>query len=129
MTSKAGLLPLPFTGGFYLSRSKPLSSQRCINWYPNYSDSNTLSPENLFHCSGLRELTTTGSGINRGMFVMNNQLFAVNGQALFRIDRITNPDLTISYTPVNLGVIEGTARVRSASSRNQLAIVVPGGKS
>lgn len=126
MTSKAGLLPLPFTGGFYLSRSKPLSSQRCINWYPNYSDSNALNPENLFHCSGLRELTTTGSGINRGMFVMNNKLFSVNGDRLYRIDRVVNPDLTVSYSTVDLGEIEGTDRVQMDASRTQLAIVVPG---
>jgi hypothetical protein len=129
MTSKAGLLPLPFAGGFYLSRSKPFSSQRCINWYPNYSGSNTLNPENLFHCSGLREVTNTGAGICRGMLVMNNRLYTVNGNGLYRINRVVNPDLTVTYTPQYLGFIAGVDRVQMDASRNQLAIVVPGLKS
>jgi len=129
MTSKAGLLPLPFTGGFYLSRSKPLSSQRCINWYPNYSDSNALSPENLFHCSGLRQVTTAGTGVNRGMQVMDGKLYVVNGQRLYRIDRVVNPDLTYSYLSVDIGEIPGSGRVQMDASRTQLAIVVPGLKS
>jgi len=129
MTSKAGLIPLPFTGGFYLSRSKPLSSQRCINWYPNYSDSNALNPENLFHCSGLRQVAQTGGGICRGMMTMQGVLFSVNGNGLYRINSVVNPDLTITYAPQYLGAIEGYGRVQMDASRNQLAIVVPGGKS
>ena len=48
-----GGFPLPFTNGFYLSRSKPLSSQRCINWYPNDSEVPTVSDSNLYPTPGL----------------------------------------------------------------------------
>lgn len=128
MTSKAGLIPIPFTGGFYKSRSRQYSQQRCVNWYPNFAKSGALSPDNLYHCSGLRQIATAGelNGVNRGAKALNGRPHFVNGNELFRVDRVVNPDLTVSYESILLGDIEGSGRVQMDTLGNQLCIVVPG---
>lgn len=130
MTSGVGLVPIPFTGGFYKSRSRQFSSQRCINWYPNFAKSGALNPDNLYHCSGLRQIATAGelNGINRGAKILNGRPHFVNGNELFRIDRVVNPDLSVSYESFWLGYIEGSGRVQMDTLGNQLCIVIPGEK-
>lgn len=128
MTSSAGLIPIPFTGGFYKSRSRQFSSQRCINWYPNFAKAGALNPDNLYPCSGLRQISLAGEqdGINRGAKLLNGRPHFVNGTELFRIDRVVNPDLSVTYESFNLGYIQGSGRVQMDTLGNQLCIVVPG---
>jgi hypothetical protein len=126
LTSRIGLIPIPFTDGFYKTRSRPFASQRCINWYPNYPTSGALNEVKLYPCSGLRQLAEAGTGINRGGWKMNNRPYFVNGNELYRIDRIVNTDLTISYEEVLIGSIAGTGRVIMDDLQDELCIVVPG---
>lgn len=126
MTSKAGLIPIPFNSGFYQTRSKQFASQRLINWYVNYPDSGALNEYNLYHCPGLVQVATGGAGINRGSHVMNGRPYFVNGGFLYRLNRNINPDQSVSFGVTLLGNIAGTSRVQMASIANQLCIVVPG---
>lgn len=128
MTSKIGLIPVPFTTGFYQSRSPQLAHQRLINWYPNAPQSAALNPENLYHCSGIQQAAIAGedNGINRGGKSLNGRPHFVNGNFLYRLDRVVNPDLSVSYESFNLGFIDGIGRVQMDTVGNQLCIVVPG---
>lgn len=126
MTSRAGLIPIPFNSGFYQSRSKQFASQRLINWYVNYPESTAINDYNLYHSPGLVQRAIAGGDVNRGAHVMNGKPYFVNGQRLYRLDRVVNPDLTTSYQPVDLGKIEGSSRVQMAAIAGQLCIVVPG---
>jgi hypothetical protein len=112
-----GGTPLPFTNGFYLSRSKPLSAQRCINWYPNVAETAAVSESNLYPTPGLVDILDNLDGIGRGLHLLNGVLYAVAGQKLYRIDE--------SLLSTEIGAIDGTNRVIMASDANQLVIVVP----
>lgn len=120
-----GRIELPFTAGFYQSRSRALSSQRCVNWYPNIVEAQALSDETLFPTPGAEQVAT-GGGINRGSFLMNRRPYFVNGSTLYRMDRQVSPDLEESYSLTALGEIAGSGRVRMAATARELAIVVPG---
>lgn len=126
MTSKAGLIPIPFTSGFYQSRSRQLANQRLINWYPSSVQSGALNEVALYHCSGIQQAADTLGGINRGGYTLNQKPYFVCGNSLYRLDRVVNVDLSVSYSAVNIGAIAGTGRVQMAASGNQLCIVVPG---
>ena len=129
MPKSNGRIDLPFTNGFYQSRSLPLSAQRCVNWYTNVSETQTLSRENLFGTPGIR-LIDAGQMLepNRGSHVMSEVPFFVNGNTLYRLNRAVNPDLSETFAIDSLGTIEGSGRVSMADNGLQLCIVVPGGK-
>lgn len=126
MTSKVGLLPLPFTGGFYRTRSKPLSSQGLVNWYVNVLESGGLNEDNLYATAGLTQAVAAAGGINRGAWVMNDIPYFVNGNTLYKMSRVVGVGGAISYTSTSLGTIAGSGRVAMDNVKLQLCIVVPG---
>jgi len=124
-------IDLPFTNGFYQSRSLGLSAQQCINYRANISPVGALSAESLYQTEGIKGIIDSpGSVTCRGSHTMNSIPYEVSGNTLYRIDRTVNPDLTEVYTRVNLGTIEGSGRVIMASiwssTGYEMAIVVPG---
>lgn len=121
-------IPIPIANGFYVSDSPVISAQQCINMYPNIVQAPALSQETLFGTAGSTQITTTGVIVqqNRGSHKMNDIPYFVNGDALYRVDRVsTNPDV---FTNTSLGTIEGVGRVSMATNGTQLFIMVPGGK-
>lgn len=126
MTSKVGTLPIPFTGGYYNTRSQPLSAQRLINWYVNVLDSGGLNPESLYATPGLKQIVDSVGGINRGSFLMNRKAYFVNGQFLYRLDRDIDASGNSTYSAFSLGFIGGYGDVLMAAVKKQLCIVVPG---
>jgi hypothetical protein len=122
---KSGRAQLPFTNGFYQSRSRPLSDQQCVNWYPQEQTNPALSPSSLFATPGIQELITDLDGVGRGAHVWNNVLYVVCGSKLYRIDRTVNPEETDTLTPVEIGTILGNVDVIMVSIKAQLCILVP----
>ena len=120
---------LPFTNGFYQSRALPLSAQRCVNWYTNVSEVQTLSGENLFGTPGI-SLIDSGETLepNRGSHNMAGAPYFVNGNTLYRLNRVLDGLGNESFNVEALGTIEGSGRVSMADNGLQLCIVVPGGK-
>ncbi len=118
---------LPFTNGFYVSRSKPISAQQCSNLYVQVVDSG-IAPEAIFGTPGLAQLTTTGGRkhVNRGSHVMGSTPYFVQGGWLYRLDR-TVVGITESWAYTLLGNISGTGRVSIADNGTQMMILVPGG--
>lgn len=128
MARKSPPIELPFSNGFYFSRSRPLSSQRCVNWYPQDNQIPSLSQSGLYGTPGIKSVLDELDGTGRGAFVFNNILYAVAGQKLYRINRIVNPDGTDTITNTVIGDILGDVDVIMDATRLQLAIVVPGGQ-
>lgn len=128
MTSPVGLIPIPFAGGFYKTRSKPLSSQSCVNWYLNFLGvtSKGLNDYNLYATPGLRQIIAAIGGINRGACIMNQKPYFVNGNNLYRMDRAVDSAGNVTYSTALIGVIPGTGRVIMDSVKLQLCILVPG---
>lgn len=124
-------IEIPFTNGSYQSRSRPFSSQRCVNYRPNIAPAPALSAECLYQTEGIElVLSSLLNAPCRGAHTMNSKPYFVIGDRLYRIDRTVNPDLTEIFTPVNLGVIAGSGQVMMDSGWSgtgyELAIVSPG---
>jgi len=122
---------LPFTFGFFQSRSPQLAAMQCINYRPNISTVGALSQENLYQTEGVSEVIAGSGGVScRGIHRMNSIAYIVLGTKLYRIDRVVNPDKTKTYSRTELGDIEGSGRVSMASiwsgTGYELAIVVKG---
>ena len=121
--------PLPIANGFYVSDSRPLSDQECVNWYVNIPQAPALATETLFGTPGSTELSPTVATreVNRGADVLETLPYFVNGNVLYRED-LTTVSGVETFTPTPLGAIEGTGRVWMAHNDTQLCVLVPGGK-
>lgn len=76
-------VPVQVTGASYQSRSRPLSSQRTINWYPQASQQ-TKEPFVLLPFAGLLN-KGNAVGVDRGFHRMAEILYQVKGASLFEI--------------------------------------------
>lgn len=109
-------IPVQVTGPSYQSRSRPLSSQQTVNWYPQYSD---LAKDKFvllpFH--GLKYLSNN-TGADRGFHRMDEVLYQVKGSNLYEISS--------DGTHTSRGAVSGTARCIMADDGVNMFIVVPG---
>ncbi|PHS61785.1 MAG: hypothetical protein COB09_17105 [Thalassobium sp.] len=121
---------LPLTGGFYVSRSLPISAQECTNLYVHINQGGGLADESLWGTPGSNQLATTGTNqqVNRGSHNKGGIPYFVNGDMLYRLNRTVDAQSVESFTTTSLGTIEGDGRVSMADNGNQLCILVPGGK-
>lgn len=122
---------LPITGGFYVSRSLPISAQECSNLYVHINEGGGLAPESLYGTPGLNQLATSGSfdRANRGSHVMAGIAYFVNGENLYRLTRTISATDVESFALDSIGVIPGSGRVSMADNGTQLEIVVAGSPS
>lgn len=121
---------LPITGGFYVNRSRPISTQECKNFYVHINQGGGLAKESLTGTPGLNQLSTSGTDqqANRGSHVLNDVAYFVNGDALYRLTRTISGTGAESFAMDGLGTIEGSGRVSMADNGTQLCILVPSGK-
>lgn len=112
-------IPLPIPLGFYQSESKPLSSQRCINWVPTIPEAESLNNRALIQPSGVTQFAASGFGACRGAWVMDGIPYFVLGDTLV--------SLSENGAVTEIGAITGSARVSMADNGEFLVIVVPGG--
>ena len=120
-------IPLNIGNGFYVSESLPISSQLCQNLYPNYAETDSISPAQLFPTPGLIERANTGAtDINRGGNIMDGISYFVNGPTLYSFNQTFDAFGNPAYSTTNLGTIAGSGIVSIANNGTQLCIVVPG---
>ncbi len=119
---------IPLANGFYVSESKPISNQECINLYPVTQQVKSLNQDNLIGTPGINSLTSTGliEQVNRGSIVKNDIPYFINGTSLYRVDK-TIVDEEEVFSTTDLGTIEGTERLSLASNGTQIMILIPGG--
>lgn len=123
-------IPLSITTGFYVSESLPISGQRCVNWYVNFPQADTVTDGNLFATPGLNQLATVSSiDSTRGAHEMAGLPYFVIGTSLIRLNRTFDVFGAEVFSTTNLGTIEGTGPVSMDDNGTQLVIVAPGGKS
>lgn len=120
-------ITLPISNGFYVSESLPLSNQRCVNFYPNLPQSDTVTQDNLFPTPGVVEAASVSTtDVVRGSHEMDGKPYFVIGGTLYRLDfSVVSGDEV--FTPVSMGTIAGVERVWMADNGTQLCIVVPPG--
>ena len=115
--------PIPIANGFYVSDSAPISAQRCVNWYPNVPQTETITTANLFNTPGLNEILSVSNIKScRGAHVMNDIPYFVIGQNLYRLNRTFDADNNEVFSTDDLGTIEGVERVTMADNGTQMCI-------
>ena len=121
---------IPLANGFYVSESKPISNQECVNLYPVTQQVKSLNKDNLLGTPGLNGLTSTGliEEVNRGSIVKNGIPYFINGTTLYNVIKTTDSEGAESFVSNALGIVAGTARVSLATNGKQLFILVPGEK-
>ncbi len=123
-------IELPTTGGFYVSRSRPISNQECVNFYVHVNQGGGLVEESLYGTPGITQLATSGieTEKNRGAHVKEGIPYFVNGTTLYRLNRTVSGAGVETFDVTSLGTVEGEKRVSMADNGTQLCILVPGGK-
>lgn len=99
----------------YLHRSRPLSSQRLINCYVEEPPAQAKTSAAVVQSYGIRAYQTIGSGYLRGGIEVNDVLYVVAGQTLYRIPR--------TGTAIPIGTIPGTAYVDMAGDETHIMCV------
>lgn len=112
MTFKA--VPLNIIGGNHKSKSKPLSSQQTINLIPVFNDSGR-EKFTLFSFPGQKLLKSETGNLDRGQHVMNNVLYRVLDNKLYKVDSL--------YNHTDLGAINGVNRCLFTDDGQNLIIV------
>ena len=109
-------IPFPFIGGAYLSRSRKLGAQRCVNFYLAKHENGQLA---LFGTPGLRKLATlTGGGI-RGMHVpTSGNAIVVCGPYVYRV--------AADWSAVKVGTIDNLGTPVSIDDDGTTAVLVTG---
>ena len=110
------LVPLNIAGPSYLDRSRPLSSQRTVNFYhelnPSGKDKYVIKS-----FPGQKAFGSVGGGIERGSHVCNGILFRIKDNRLYEVSS--------DGTHTDRGVIIGDDRCTFADDGENLFIVVP----
>lgn len=121
---------LPITGGYYISRSLPISAQECKNLYVHINQGGGLAEESLYGTPGANQLATSGdvTETNRGAHVKDDLPYFVNGNTLYVLNRTLDALSVEQFSFAALGTIEGEGRVSMADNGTQLCVLVPGGK-
>ena len=111
-------MKLPLVGPTYQSKSLPFDAQRCVNLYPEISESQTsVEPAMLVRTPGLVQLVEAGGGPIRGMIATTegDRLFAVSGGVLYEVDS--------SGAATNRGSVSaGTEAVSMATNGTEIFI-------
>jgi len=102
-----------FLGQAYQSRSPILASQTAINIYPESSEDNSDQVGAFYGTPGLQAFFT-GTGSVRGMRIAGGALYAVIGNALYRVSG--------ANSGANLGAIPGTLPVSMTDNGSQIAV-------
>lgn len=117
---------LPIDTGYYTSTSKPVADQILDNWYLDYPETQTVTPAQWLPTAGIKELFNTGDGeFNRGAIVVDGVPYFVNGQKLYKMNRVVEPDGDEVITMDLIGTIAGEVMVSIATNGSQIIIVVP----
>jgi len=108
-------VPLDLVGESYPSRSKQISSQTCVNLYPEINDG-VRTPAALYCWPGLTSFATSAED-DRGLYVFNNELYQVAGQSLLKI--------ASDGTVTTIGTVQGFERCVFADDGQNLVIASP----
>ncbi len=109
---------VPFVGGSNQSRSRPISSQRSINLYPEVTPEGKQQAALLSWPGNLLWKQGAAATSCRGMYAWAGNLYKVTGTTLYKYDTDANE--------TSIGTIYGTARCEFTSDANRLVIVTAG---
>lgn len=108
----------PFLGGTYVSRSKDLADNRCVNLFPELVETKEGKAVGAFYgCPGYYLLSTIGSGPIRGAYrASTGVLYVVSGNGLYSVSATWQATLVGTFA-------SSTGPVKMVDNGNQLLIV------
>ncbi len=79
---------LDFVAQSYQSHSRPLNAARCVNFFAEVEeqDAKSKAPVGVWGAPGIAPFVDLGQGPVKALNVMNSQLYAVAGNALFKVN-------------------------------------------
>ena len=77
-------IPLNFAGASYTTRSRDVSMQSTVNWYPEVIGDQVV----LYPTPGVTLLTSLGFGPHRGSIVFKDNAYFVSGDTLYKMDSL-----------------------------------------
>lgn len=113
-------MKLPFIGQAYENRAIQVSSQKCVNWYPEIESDNSRNVITLQSVSGSREFVSVSSSPDnaiRGMVfaIFDSRLYFVAGNTLYASNSAGDVE--------SIGNVDGSGLVSIAENSNsQIAI-------
>lgn len=116
MTQFQQAIPINITGGSYESRTRPLSSQKTVNFYPQYVEQG--KEQFVLHSFPGLLLKGSVTGADRGMTVMAEVGYRVAGTTLYSFDN--------SGSHSQIGTIPGTTRCTFANDGVNLVVCTGG---
>jgi len=87
-TPTTQILPLTLAGPSYSTRSKEVSMQETVNWYPEVSGTGGEKSITLYPTPGTTFKTEMGGGKHRGRIEFNGNAFFVVGDTLYKMDEL-----------------------------------------
>jgi len=110
---------IPFALETYISRARPVSSQRLVNMYSELQpeEVNAKSKVVLFGAPGLVQFATVGTGPIRAMHILNEYVYVVSGSQFYRLASDGSSDLLGS------GILAGTGPVSMDDNGVEVGVV------
>jgi len=109
-----------FIGPSYTAQSRNVDAQRCVNWFPEVTESNRGKEQevmSLVRTPGLSLLATIGDGPIRGIYAATDgKLFVVSADKLYRVSS--------SWVATEIGTLTtSTGQVSMANNLTTLMVV------
>ena len=113
-------VPINITGGSYQSRSKSLSNQRTVNFYPELQDNPSVKDQFVLQPTPGYDLFGSSSGSDRGMLEHKGVLYKVSGITLYSV--------SVLGVHTSLGTIQGSLPVIMRGFGDNVVICTGEGK-
>lgn len=114
------LIPLNITGGSYESRSRPLSAQSTVNFYPELQDDPFTQSKYVLQPFPGYKIFGSSSGVDRGMLEHKGVLYKVSGTTLYSVSS--------TGTHTALGTVLGSGQCIMAGFGDYVEIATEQGK-
>jgi hypothetical protein len=108
----------PILGSSYVARSVNAADNRMVNLFPEIVPEAGKEPAFLSRCPGLKRKSAIGSGPIRGLWKVNDIMYAVSGDTFYKVE--TYGRTRLKGTPI--GTVTGTGPVSMSDNGTQIFI-------
>jgi hypothetical protein len=108
----------PILGSSYVARSVNAADNRMVNLFPEIVPEAGKEPAFLSRCPGLRRKSSVGDGPIRGLWKVNDIMYAVSGDTFYKVETYGRTRLKGTA----IGTVTGTGPVSMSDNGTQIFI-------
>jgi hypothetical protein len=108
----------PILGSSYVARSVNAADSRMVNLFPEIVPEAGKEPAFLSRCPGLKRKSSIGDGPVRGLWKVNNIMYAVSGNTFYKVETYGRTRLKGTA----IGTVTGTGPVSMSDNGTQIFI-------